>query len=946
MTRPILKRNNWFDGQNVTEDDLDTEQTAWHDSLANNTDFLAGSGVEQEFSVQRVLFDTNDVPASIQSLIDTESFDGEAIFPTDAFGNTVFLQPSDFSQGNQLDVEITGSSLDGAPIAKVYIFGAIFGDVFTQEVLTFTENDSQITRNYFTKIIAIMTQDFLGNQNTLIDGVKSRDNGGRLRVLEALPMRVARDTIMAEQALEPNQDYVNFKPATLFKTLDILLDEIAASDNRNKDDLNINVTSTDIRKLLPNEVGVIIGEKFQATTDNIQKITILLSVEKRLLVPPGEEFDWTGDLVIGIRPLQTAATCPTDIIPGTPIEFDPELSPIAEVSFNKDELADLGIVLDDTAQEVDFIFTQSLLANPNIEPSIIPDAFYVVTIRRTGNVSVGTIILEVAANTDADPDDIDNMRMTIFSQNSWTDIPESDLWFKIHTDALRIVDGTAFDAGVQITSPKVKQNVITGLEEPFIQGRLSLIDVSQNADNFIIVQQANNFTDPKPQPATGNLVFTRIEDVPNVSVVSESSLTTLLDAGNKTIVLGSAVDTNPVGNPTITDFTEFPGLQDPDKFTIIAPDSDILISNLVGSILIPNTADPNIKFRIIKQETFTDAYGDVNNDGIIDNSDVVRAQLLGNVVSGDGYSKDLETGAMPSADQRNGVVSGNVTMEEIIRADVNNDGLISTLDATLIQQNIALGTAFTAGSTFTRVVLTVENVLNPLTTSPDIVASISEFNDVPFTALEFRIEFVPLWDKSNIDISDLRRFVPKTFTDIESSDITGTIKNGGENTSFVPGDLLLAGEILNINNTPHPLDFEVNTVVIDLPEGSTQGEVDVFNEFIKNEMKFSDGTLVPLSALANNQVKVSASIQSFVKDIDGYDFESVDGYAAIDETIAVLYTPTSGLLRIRADNIRNISTRLELRTKIILTVYLKKAGFLNTEQTVTGTDLTGLLIPL
>ena len=42
--------------------------------------------------------------------------------------------------------------------------------------------------------------------------------------------------------------------------------------------------------------------------------------------------------------------------------------------------------------------------------------------------------------------------------------------------------GVAFDAGVQITSPKVKINTATGLEEPFIEGNLSLIDTSQSVD--------------------------------------------------------------------------------------------------------------------------------------------------------------------------------------------------------------------------------------------------------------------------------------------------------------------------------------------------------------------------------------------------------------------------------------------------------------------------------
>lgn len=946
MARPIFPRVNFFDGQRITESDLDTEQTAWHDGSASNISLLVGSGVELEFPVQRVLFDSSDVPASIQTLINTQNFDGEPIFPTDTFNNTVFIQPSDQVQGSQLELEISGSSLDGSAILKVYIFGIIFGGNFTQEVFTFENNGIEITRNYYNQIVAIMTQDFRGNQNTTIDGVKSRNNGGRLVIREALPIQVAKDTIMAQQASEPNMDYVNFKPAVLFKTLDNVLDDIANSADLNKDDLNINVTATSTRELPPNQSGLIIGEKFKATTNNIQKITVLLSVKERTLVPPGEEFDWSGDIVVEIRKLQTTTTCPTDIVPNTAIEFDPEPSSLSEFSFDKAGLEELGIVLDDTPRPVDFIFTQSALANPNVEPSIEPGAYYVLTIRRSGNISIGTIILQDAANTHNDPDKADEMRMTVFTNNAWVDVPESDLWFKIHTDAIRIVNGTAFDEGVQITSPKVKLNEITGLEEPFIEGFHSLLDTSKTGKNYVIVQKSNLFSQAEPHPSTGNLVFTRVEDAPDISIVSEETLTTLLDAGNETIVLGVVTDDNPVSNPTITGITQYPGLVGTSTFTIINPSSDILVNNLNGSILIPNTIDPTLRYRIISKQIFTDAYGDINNDGVIDLLDVNRAIELGNVVGGDGYAKNLQDGLVPSSIQRDSLVNGLLTMEEILRADVDSSGRVSITDVGLIQQHISLGTAFPAGSSFTRAVLTVENVTDPLTTSPNIIGNDPLFNTVPFTAIQFRIEFIPLWSDSNVLITDLRRFIPKTFSEIGSEDITASPQSGGVNTLFVPNDLLLGGKLLNINGTDYSIDLEVSTITIDLPEGSTQGELDVFNSFIKNRMKFFDGTLVSSTALTDNQIKVVSSIQSFVKDADGYDFESVDGYAAIEETVAILYTQSSGILRIRAANIRNLITRPELRTKLVLTVYLKKAGFNNTDQTVSDTDLNDLIVPL
>jgi len=937
MTRPILPRNNFFDGQQISETDLDVEQTAWLETTANAVDFLAGSGVEKEFSTQRLLFDSDDVPASIQTLIDTTNFDGEPIYPIDSFNQTVYLQPSDSFEGVQLEVNVSGAELDGSPKMKIYIFGLIFGGEFVQEVLTFETNESQITRNYYTQIVALMTQDFRGNQNTTITGIASADNGGRIRILESLPMTLARDVIMVEQAIEPNMDYVNFKPATLSKTLDILLNEIADSATLNPNDLRINVTATDQRELPPNDsTGLIIGQKFQATTNNIQKISLLLSVEENTLALPGEEFDWSGDLVVAIRRLQTTTSCPTDTVPDTDIEFDPEPAPIAEVSFDQQQLEELGVALTGTPQIVDFIFTQSLLANPNLEPSIVPGRYYMLTIRRTGNVSKGTIVLQEAANTNAQPNEVDPMRMSVFSQNTWTDVPESDLWFKIYTNALRITSGTAFDNGRQITSPKTKEDGL-GITSPYVEGHHSLVDVSQSAKNYVIVQQKDNFTTAVPHPSTGNPVFTRIEDVPDVAVVSEDTLITLINAGNENIILGAATDTNPVDNPSIEGRTEFPGLVRESTFTIIQPNSDILLNNLVGSILIPDVDEPDFKYRIIKVEEFDDAYGDVNADGVVDLNDVARANDL------DGYSKNLESGSLASSDQKAAIVNRTVTIEEIIRADVTNDGVLNIFDPQSIQQNIALGTAFNAGSSFKRVVLTVENLTNPLTTTPDIIGTNSAFNDVPFVPIEFRIDFVPLWQPENLVLSDLRRFIPKTFTELTEEDITGSPQNGGTNITFIPGDVLLDGNLLDVDGNPYSIDLEVNTIVIDLPEGSTQGEVDIFNNFIRNQMTYSDGSLVTGTALANNRVKVTASVKSFVKDTDGYDFQSVDGYAAIDETIAVLYTQESGILRIRANNIRNIVTRPELRTKIVLTVYLKKAGFNNEEVQVTSSRLQELL---
>lgn len=935
----ILPRNNFFDGMEITETDMDVEQKAWHDSVANSIGFLAGSGVEQEFSTQRVLFDTDDVPASIESLMDTLNFDGEPVYSTDSFGLTVFEQPSDNIEGVQLEVEVSGSSLLGVYNMKVYIYGIIYGNVFVHEVLTFEKNESQVTRNYFTDIVAIMTQDYMGNQNTIVTGTACRQSGGRIRILESTPMCIVRDPIMAEQVSEPNMDYVNFKPAIMSKTLDVILKEIADSESLNVDDLSINVTSTSNRELPLNVNGLIIGQKFRATTDNIQKVSILLSVKENTLAIPGREYYWSGDIVVGIRKLQTTTSCAIDAIPNTMIEFDPAPSEIVEASFSQEELEERGVVLDGSPKVVDFVFTQLSIANPAVTPIIEIGAYYILTIRRSGNISTGTIVMEESANTNASPDEQDPMRMSIFSNGKWVDIPESDLWFRIYTNAIRITNGAAFDDGVLVVSPKVKLDPTTGVNVPYIEGKHPLIDVSQNSENYVIVQKASNFTTPIPHPSTGNQIFTRIEDAPDIAIVSETTIKALIDSGNDTIVLGSARDTNPVDNPPITGYTQFPGLVRPTTITIINPDSDITLNNLVRSVITPNTNKPNLRYRIVKQELFQDAYGDVGADGKIDLSDIARAQAL------DGYSSDLEHGTVLSAAQQAAIIYGTVNIEEIIRADVTGNGYVDIYDSQAIQQNILLGTGFDAGSTFNRVVLTVEDLLNPLTVAPDMIAADSTFNSVPFTDIEYEISFTPSWSPENIVITDMRRFVSKTFTSITSDDIDNKV--GGSNTSFVPGNILLGGEILDTDGTPYSVDLEISTIVLNIPEGSTQGEIDIFNNFIRNNMKFGDGTYVSGTAIEDNQVRVTASIQSFVKDTDGYDFASNDGYAAIDETIAILYTQTSGVLRIRAANIRNIITRPELSTKIVLTVYLKKAGFRNVgEENVNVSVVQELLVPV
>ena len=921
----MVSRNSWFDGQQVSDVDLNTEQDAWLAGTTNAVNISVGSGVEKEFAVQRTLFDSDSVPVSITSLMQTPAFDGCPIFQTDVYGLPVFIQPSDASGGNQLEVILTGSGLLGSATVKIYIFGKIFGGLFSYEVLTFVKNESQTTQKYFTEIISIMTQDFMGNQNDIVTGTPCGVAGGRIQILETVSMTVVRDAVMAEQSAEPNMDFVDFKPANVSKNLNQVLEEIAAVDSLDVNDLQINVTATGTRKLLPSVGGVIVGQKFKATTGNIQKVSTLLSVEDDAVYG----FSWSGSIVLGIRQLQSTVTCQTDIVPGTSIEFDPYPVSLAEISFTQNDLENLGVILTDVPQVVDFVFATSTIANSSTLTGIETDKFYMVTVSRSGDIREGTIVLEEASNITADTS---SMRLSVFSQNTWTDVVGSNLWFKVYTSAARVTSGTAYDNGIQIVSPKIELNSETGVEESHNENHHSLLSTSYTTDNYVIVQASNNFTTSVPHPATGNPIFTRVEDVPDISVVSKTSLNTLIDAGNDTIILGNIKDDNRTAknNIVLSGQTIYPGLAGASTFTIINPPQEILSNNLVGSILTPNINLSALKYRIIYSEIFDDKYGDVNGDGIINDSDVTANLML------DGYSLSI----FPD-DQLDAIVDGYISMAEIIRADVSGNGTVSLADAVLIQQYINLGTPFPAGNTFKRIELTVESIFDPLNTSVDIVGNDPLFNTVvleEFQALTYQIKIVSIWNPENIVITDMRRFISRTFT----SGISDS--NGGTNTSFISGDILLSGNIGNEDGTPYSIDLEVGTIVLEMPASEPSGEIDIFNNFIRNRMKFFDGTFVSQEALENNQVMVSASIQSITKNLTWPDVSADGDIPDIDFSVSVLYVQDSGLLKFRIGSEPvSVSTRPELRTKIVLTVYLKKAGFKNTEQTISGDEIESLM---
>lgn len=922
MSNERLNRPSFFDFQRVTKEDMKSEQSFQLNNTAAALDAVAGSGVLLDFPQEPVVFDSDDLDEAQQGFVAIDQFDGQGILSEP-------YKATDLVEGNQLSLTLSESRVAGFVNTLVFILGKTFDSSLIYETVEFDNNVTKMTRNHFIEVTNILFQNLRGNTNTSVDGYGCYDVGGRIIVAEAGSMLADVSSISASQTAEPNIEFANFKTAVSGKTLQTTIQE-AIGDSNDIDDLDINTTAAQTRLFEEDASSeVIYAQKFLSKTNNIQKVTLLLSLESG--------SDWSGALSLSIRKLQTSVASGS-FLPDDEIGFDPSTEAIEEIFVTQDDLEDMGIILNSTIQKVDFVFSGTNVANPSLS-TIEVDTFYALTLRRTGSSDTGTIVLQEATNSDSSA-----QRLCVFENDVWTDIDDSTLWYIVWTDAAMAASGIAYDKGIRLVSVKTDEGD-DGIQEQSFTENYSFDNSGEDVENYLIVQKSVDTTTPKAHPRTGDSIDTREEDVPEFSVLSEDDVVSLLDAGEETVVLARFRDRNARSNPTITGDSNYPCLALGNIFTVISPGSDLLVQNVVGSILTPNTDKPTLRYRITKQTTFTDLYGDTNLDELINTTDAARIAAL------DGYSTDLNSGSVSSTVQLAAVLGGSVTMSELIRADVSGDVVIDSVDLGNINDFIDDGTALPAGSSFTRIELEVEPVTNQqISLDGDAQSTLamedldSDFtNNTAFSPIPYQIDFVATWIPDNVEVVDLRRFVTTTFIDFSEDDLSSSPESGGLNSLFVPGDLYLTGSVKELDGTTHPLDYEKVVIEIELPDGDTVGEVNIFDEFVVEICKFSDGSLVSSSAINNNQVKFSLSISSYTKDIDGYDI-SDDGYGnTVDEAVGTYLDHDTGLLRLNCENITNSVLFPELRTRLVLTVELKKAGFNNSNQFIDGDTLTSLL---
>lgn len=718
--RVNFPRVNFFDGQRVTESDLDTEQI-YHRNLFSNAilDFHQSGIVRDRVFESTILLDTSMPSAFSEGTnpsdlkIKAGSFDGSAI--------SVDRQPTDREFGNRLEVEAFGLNIGGRTRAKILILGTRFcstipnGELVT-EVLEFDKNDIKLTKNFYTRVIAVFFNNFSGGSgkteySAFAESENTLGSGGKFVIRESEPLKVFAKTDLVNYSDSPNYDLATFITSSTSLSIGDEI-QLALGSSYSFNDLYFELSAARSFLFEPNANATIsYGQKFLAVSDNIQRVDLLLYVPANEAAPAGSEYDFSGELVISIHPLLENIKCITDPSPQNLLDFDPDSSPLVEVSYSQEDLADMGIVLRDTPTLVSIDFASSLIADPNIEPSLVAGKYYALMITRRADNSTGTIGVpagfyrptrKVSNGQILTPEEQfgrQNHRLIEFDPNkdSFVDYHDLSMWLKIHSDSVEITDGQAYSSdGFPISVPKVL-DYVGSTKIPFYLNNINLTSVSEGSRNYIALYREDNFTDPATHPRTGNFVNTKIEDSPVIGVLSSDDLADQIE--DSPLLLARVTDENVREAQDITGIADKPGIIYRNYALFINPSSEMLNSNLVGRVFTPDLdCDCNSSYRITSVEHETAFLGDFNSSGTYDTEDIeALLQLVGNTVG------------TPTTDRK--ILGGEIELKDLTKADLNADGTVDGEDIELLEDAVDGFVNFSSDQTICLLKINVENIL-------------------------------------------------------------------------------------------------------------------------------------------------------------------------------------------------------------------------------------------
>ena len=693
----VLPKANFYDGQKITEADLDAEQLHNQSVTGGIINDFHGSGIVRESIFESNILLNTSTPG-VYSAEGSPNLSKETIMlgRYDGLPIKLDIQPSDQDYGNRLEVELVNADVGGKVQTKVLIIGFAFSSLNARgelvcEVLSFKKNETLITKYFYKEVLSVIFNNFSGGTGkTEYDSLKDSlnvisENSGYITIKESESLKVFPKSSINDQIESPNQSLNTFITGDTATSITDLLYE-AVGDDVNFGDLYLELSPALTVSFEKNgSVTKSFGQKFLAKSNNLQRIDFLMSVTADTSLPVENQYDFSGELTIAIHKLQTDITCSTGVAPDKLIDFDPEIDPIIEVSFNQEDLRVQGYSLGQDPQIVSFNFASTLIADPNIDPSLVEGQYYAVVVSRRGDTRTGTVNMLVGwdkptrksqngqALTPEEKFLKQSSRFFEFDVTTkrYVDYSSYSLWHVIHSDCVEVTPGTAYSNDSYLISIPKTEKFVGNTEISRYIDSIPLSNVSFGSSNYVVLSHIQEFNSPVSHPRTGNVAYSRIFDTGEIKVYNESEFLSLKE--DVPLILAKISDKNVRSASTITQPVTLPGMVDTDSIIIINPDTSLLSDNLIGRLLTPDVScECNKKYKIIKTECITYTVGDLNNDKKIDALDISEiVPILGNTIN--------------SASTEKEILSGNLSIIKFKQSDLNGDETVDGEDLSILE---------------------------------------------------------------------------------------------------------------------------------------------------------------------------------------------------------------------------------------------------------------------
>jgi hypothetical protein len=485
-------------------------------------------------------------------------------------------------------------------------------------------------------------------------------------------------------------------------------------------------------------------------------------------------------------------------------------------------------------------------------------------------------------------------------------------------------------------------------------------------------------------------------------LISQSAFDSLLITNPNPSIIARVKDLNPRGNPTtISGTSDTIGLVQSDRIHVLNPSSDFSAFNWKGSILSPNTLSSK-KYRIISNDIYADYYGDVDGDGEISDGDYV---IISNWLNKWGaYTTPNNRLSLSDGYVQQLIADGELDPLELLRADVNGDGYVDSTDQSLITNYVEhVISNFSVGSTFSRCTLKVEDLLDPLTTTVNMWSDTSLIN-VPYSTISWSISYFATWISDLLEVEDTRRLIPTTFIQPSTTEVPGG-KNDFyvPGDFFIDGQIKLTNgnhHAVDLEVNSFCLNFPTTDLNGDPVIFDGYSGILLFDSFVAESsngktalgfdaLKYADGTYVQIGDFEDGKVKITATIQStsmnnkmsllwvqaffdfltgiFGGSVDINSFINLLNTELISNVVDLTYNYETSLLTLNNNNTESaidwdsvegggigivltdeqkadLNSRSSINNlKVLITVYLKKAGFRNIDKDISESEIKLLL---